>query len=571
MNKTTVLNVSEEKQSDFEKIELMTAMQELASLKPEEGKAAMMSQVDRAALRVLKVLKEGNPDTLQQGTYLQQVKFVLGVMEQCKEFRDGQFTRLVRSHAEDIMVGLEDLPKRSKALKEKKKREAEEAKRKAAEAKSAAKAKAIAAGGKATPIDKEETVVEETEPDFPYELAEKICIQTVVRHFDAKLDVLRSVHMYGRHSTVDIGIPPHFLYTVEFSVLIEDAIKALIVDSRDILARRVYNDTDPKADEETIRKVLRDKSRPLLDVVESGFAGWGSAQAEAAKRANTGDNDTAKKTTVKEKKGGLFSKLLGKEKKPQAAPKRAKKKEKEAWEEVLEIFKAAEARGEIFFPRTFNFSILSYLSQMREKLFKSEVERIIQIAEQAKGGSSAKGAVARGLEQSFKNNDQNFFEMLILNLLYTKNSIGLDEVQTACMGQKLDEGRLPLSVPEMGRRPNTYATQIIKLLKEPCEPRVLKNCLEYFFEAILVLHLIKYEKDFANASTYLESQKENLAKPLQGVVDGILGLMDRVLFARQQARETGEDTSHNTKDTISHTIGKFITAYEGMYEKMKKS
>lgn len=562
----------EEKKSDFEKSELMTAMKELSSLKPEEGKAAMMSQVDQAALRVLKVLKEGNPDTLQQGVYLQQIKFVLGVMEQCKEFRDGQFTRLVRAHAEDIMVGLEELPKRSKAIKEKKQRIAEQNKRKAAEAKSAAKAKAIAAGGKTTPIEKETIEFEEKEPDFPYELAEKICIQTVVRHFDAKLDVLRSVQLYGRHSTNDIGIAPHFLYTVEFSVLIEDAIKALIVDSREILSRRVYNDIDQKANEETIRKILRDKSRALLDVVESGFAGWGSAQTDAAKRANSNSGgDTApKKAAVKEKKGGLFAKLLGKDKKQTPTPKRAKKKEKEVWEEVLEIFKAAEARGEIFFPRTFNFSILSYLSQMRENLFKSEVERIIQIAEQAQGGSSAKGAVARGLEQSFKNNDQNFFELLILNLLYTKNTIGLDEVQTACMGQKLDEGRLPLSVPEMGRRPNAYARQIIKLLKEPCEPRVLKNCLEYFFEAILVLHLIKYEKDFQNATTYLESEKANLAKPLQGVLDGILGLMDRVLFARQQARETGEDNSHNTKDTISHTIGKFITAYEGMYEKMKK-
>lgn len=278
-------------------------MTELSTLNPVEGKAAMMSQVDRAALRVLKVLREGDPVQLQKGTYLQQIKFVMTIMEQCKEFRDGQFTRLVRQHAEDIMVGLESLPKRAKAIQEQKKREAEEAKRKAAEAKSAAKAKEIAAGGKASPIEKEEIVVEEKEPDFPYELAEKICIQTVVRHFDAKLDVLRSVHLYGRHSTVDIGIAPHFLYTVEFSVLIEDAIRALIMDSRDILSRRVYNDTDPKADEESIRRVLRDKSRPLLDVVESGFAGWGSSQSEAAKRVE--QSDTPKKSAAKEKKGGL--------------------------------------------------------------------------------------------------------------------------------------------------------------------------------------------------------------------------------------------------------------------------
>jgi len=565
--------VSEEKQSDYEKAELTTAMTELSSLKPEEGKAAMMSQVDQAALRVLKVLREGNPDTLQQGVYLQQIKFVLGIMEQCKEFRDGQFTRLVRGHAEDIMVGLENLPKRSQEIKDKKKREAEESKRQAAEAKSAAKAKAIAAGGKGASIDKEEIEVEEKEPDFPYELAEKICIQTVVRHFDAKLDVLRSVHLYGRHSIVDIGIPPHFLYTIEFSVLIEDAIKAVIQDNRELLSRRVYNDTDPKADEEAIRKALRDKSRPLLDVVESGFAGWGSSQIEAAKRQkmSTGGTDTPKKTgAAKEKKGGLFSKLLGKEKKAQPAVKRTKKKEKEAWEDVLEIFKDAEARGEIFFPRTFNFDILPYLSQMRENQFKAEVERIIQIAEQAKGSSNAKGAVARALEQSFKNNDQKFFELLILNLLYTKNSIGLEEVQTACMGQKLDEGRLPLSVPELGRRPTAYADQIVKLLKEPAEPRVLKNTLEYFFESILVLHLIKYEKDFEKATAQLSAEKENLPKPLQGVMDGILGLIDRVLFSRQQARETGEDTSRNTKDTIAHTIGKFMNAYESMYAKMKK-
>jgi len=564
--------VSEEKQSDFEKTELTTAMTELSSLKPQEGKAAMMSQVDHAALRVLKVLREGNPDTLQQGVYLQQIKFVLGVMEQCKEFRDGQFTRLVRGHAEDIMVGLENLPKRSQEIKDQKKRAAEEAKRQAAEAKSAAKAKAIAAGGKSSPIEKEEIEVEEREPDFPYELAEKICIQTVVRHFDAKLDVLRSVHLYGRHSTVDIGIAPHFLYTIEFSVLIEDAIKAVIQDNRELLSRRVYNDTDPKGDEEAIRKALRDKSRPLLDVVESGFAGWGSAQTDAAKRQKAGAGTDAPKkgSAAKEKKGGLFSKLLGKEKKAQPAVKRAKKKEKEAWEEVLEIFKDAEARGDIFFPRTFNFDILPYLSQMRENQFKAEVERIIQIAEQAKGSSNAKGAVARALEQSFKNNDQKFFELLILNLLYTKNSIGLDEVQTACMSQKLDEGRLPLSVPELGRRPTAYANQIVKLLKQPAEPRVLKNCLEYFFEAILVLHLIKYEKDFEKATAQLSAEKENLPKPLQSVMDGILGLIDRVLFSRQQARETGEDTSRNTKDTIAHTIGKFMTAYEGMYAKMKK-
>jgi len=87
----------------------------------------------------------------------------------------------------------------------------------------------------------------------------------------------------------------------------------------------------------------------------------------------------------------------------------------------------------------------------------------------------------------------------------------------------------------------------------------------------LVLHLIKYEQDFKNASTYIESKKDTLAKPLQGVVDGVLGLIDRVIFSRQQARETGEDTSRQTKDNIEHTIGKFMTAYTGMYEKMNKS
>ncbi len=545
-------------------------MTELSSLNPGEGKAAMMSQVDRAALRVLKVLREGDPAALQKGIYLNQIKFVLTVMEQCKEFRDGQFTRLVRQHAEDIMAGLEKLPQRVKEEQERKKRETEEARKKAEAEKSAERARKIASGaGTGAKIDDEpEEEQEAKEPDFPYEKAEKICIQSVVRHFDSKLDVLRSVHLYGRHSTVDIGIPPHFLYTIEFSVLIEDAIKALIQSSREILTRRVYNDTDPKADEEAIRKVLRDKQRPLMDVVESGFSGWGTAQTEAAKRA--AQSEAPKKSSAtKEKKSGLFSKLLGKEKKAPEPKKKKKVQRREVWEEVMDIFKEAEAKGEIFFPRTFNFSILSYLSQMRENLFKAEVERIIQIAEQAQGGSQAKTAVARGLEQSFKNNDQNFFELLILNLLYTRNAIGLEEVQTACMGQKLDEGRLPLSVPEMGRRPVTYSHQIIKLLKQPAEPRVLKNCLEYFFEAILVLHLIKYEKDFKNATIYLESEKENLPKPMQSVLDGILGLIDRVLFSRQQARETGEDTSRNTRDTIAHTIGKFMTAYQGMFEKMK--
>jgi len=285
------------------------------------------------------------------------------------------------------------------------------------------------------------------EPEFPYEVAEKICIQSIVRHFDGKLDVLRSVHLYGRHSIDDIGIAPLFLYSIEFSVLIEDAIKALVVSSRDILTRRVYNETDPNADEETIRKVLRDQQRPLMDVIDSGFAGWGSSQTDAAKALKTatdGPADSGKKSSgKKEKKGGLFSKLLGKEKKQAIAPKKAAKKEKEPWEKVMETFKEAEARDEIFFPRTFNFGVLAYLSGMREKSFQGEAERIIQIAEQAQKGGQAKGAVARALEQSFKNNDQNFFEMLILNLLYTKNSIGLDEVQGACMGQKLDEGRLP--------------------------------------------------------------------------------------------------------------------------------
>ncbi len=558
-----VLNVSDTKPADFEKVELTAAMTELSSLKPEEGKAAMMTQVDGAAQRVLKVLASGNPDALQKGTYLTQIRFVMTVMEQCKDFRDAQFTRLVRQRAEEIMTGLENLPKRSQQLKEQQKRSAEEAKKKRA---AAAQKEAAAAA----PVEEEPT-----EPKFEYELAEKICIQTMVRHFDSKLDVLRSVHLYGRHSINDIGIPPLFLYSLEFSVLIEDAIKALIVDSRELMTRRIYNETDPTADEEQIRAVLRNKQRALLEVVESGFNGWGAAQKDAEKRARLGDKAGPKKSGAAAaakpaKKGGLFSKLLGKEKKTAPAPRRTAQKEKEAWEEVIEIFKASEARGEIFFPKTFNFSILSYLSSMRENLFKAEAERIIQIADQAKQDSNSKGAVARALEQSFKNNDQHFFEMLILNLLYTKNSIGLDEVQGACMGQKLDEGRLPLSVPEMGRRPMTYARQINKLLKERAEPRVLQNCLDYFFEAILVLHLIKYEKDFTKAAQCLEGEKANLPKPLQGVMDGILGLIDRVIFARQQARETGEDTSRNTRDMIQHTIGKFITAYSGMYEKMKK-
>ncbi|WP_417783602.1 hypothetical protein [Terasakiella pusilla] len=555
--------MSDTKPADFEKVELTAAMTELSSLKPEEGKAAMMTQVDGAAQRVLKVLASGNPDALQKGTYLTQIRFVMTVMEQCKDFRDAQFTRLVRQRAEEIMTGLENLPKRSQQLKEQQKRSAEEAKKKRA---AAAQKEAAAAA----PVEEEPT-----EPKFEYELAEKICIQTMVRHFDSKLDVLRSVHLYGRHSINDIGIPPLFLYSLEFSVLIEDAIKALIVDSRELMTRRIYNETDPTADEEQIRAVLRNKQRALLEVVESGFNGWGAAQKDAEKRARLGDKAGPKKSGAAAaakpaKKGGLFSKLLGKEKKTAPAPRRTAQKEKEAWEEVIEIFKASEARGEIFFPKTFNFSILSYLSSMRENLFKAEAERIIQIADQAKQDSNSKGAVARALEQSFKNNDQHFFEMLILNLLYTKNSIGLDEVQGACMGQKLDEGRLPLSVPEMGRRPMTYARQINKLLKERAEPRVLQNCLDYFFEAILVLHLIKYEKDFTKAAQCLEGEKANLPKPLQGVMDGILGLIDRVIFARQQARETGEDTSRNTRDMIQHTIGKFITAYSGMYEKMKK-
>ncbi|NVK19430.1 MAG: hypothetical protein HWE30_12095 [Methylocystaceae bacterium] len=553
--------MSEEKPADFEKVELTAAMTELSSLKPDEGKAAMMSQVDGAAQRVLKVLAEGDPDALQKGTFLTQIRFVLTVMEQCKDFRDASFTRLVRQRAEEIMSGLENLPKRSQELKEKKKQEAQ--------------AKKAAAQKASTPPQPEEQQKQKPkEPEFPYELAEKICIQSMVRHFDGKLDVLRSVHLYGRHSINDIGIPPLFLYSLEFSVLIEDAIKAVIIDNREVLTRRIYNEIDPNADEEKIRAVLRDKQRALLEVVETGFSGWGAAQTEAAKRAASGAGP--KKSGggsggKQAKKGGLFSKLLGKEKKEAApAPKKTGPKKKEAWEKVIDIFKESEDRGEIFFPKTFNFGILSYLSGMRENLFKAEVERIIQIADQAKQGSNAKGAVARALEQSFKNNDQNFFEMLILNLLYTKNSIGLDEVQGACMGQKLDEGRLPLSVPEMGRRPMAYAHQINKLLKERAEPRVLRNCLDYFFEAILVLHLIKYEKDFTKASQCLEGEKANLPKPLQGITDGILGLIDRVIFSRQQARETGEDTSRNTRDTIQHTLDKFMTAYKGMYEKMKK-
>ena len=552
-------------------------MTELSSLKPEEGKAAMMNQVDGAAQRVLKVLAEGDPDALQKGTYLTQIRFVLTIMEQCKEFRDGQFTRLVRQRAEEIMGGLENLPKRSKEKKEQKQREALEAKKKASDAKSAALA-ADAADTDEYEVGpdgkKKKKKKKPAEPEFPYEVAEKICIQTLVRHFDGKLDVLRSTHLYGRHSINDIGIPALFLYSIEFSVLIEDAIKALVMDSRDLLTRRVYNDTDPKADEEAIRVTLRDKQRPLLEVVESGFSGWGASQTAAEKAAKAETDGGAKKSSAaakKEKKGGLFSKLLGKEKKPAAAPKKKGPKKKETWEKVMDIFKEHEARDEIFFPKTFNFGVLSYLSNMREGLFKGEVERIIQIAEQAqKSGAGGKGAVARALEQSFKNNDQHFFEMLILNLLYTKNSIGLDEVQGACMGQKLDEGRLPLSVPEMGRRPNAYAIQIIKLLQNKAEPRVLENCLTYFFESIQVLHLIKYENDFKNATSYIEGKKETLEKPLQGVVDGILGLMDRVIFSRQQARETGEDNSRQTKDNVEHTIGKFMTAYSGMYEKMNK-
>ncbi len=556
--------MSENKPADFEKTELTTAMTELSSLNPVDGKAAMMNQVDGAAQRVLKVLAEGNPDVLQKGTCLTQIKFVLTVMEQCKEFRDGQFTRMVRQRAEEIMTGMENLPKRSQELKEKKKQEA-------AAAKQAAKDTKDAAADTSAEAEAEEAKKKKPkEPEFPYEVAEKICIQSLVRHFDAKLDCLRSVHLYGRHSIDDIGIPPLFLYSIEFSVLIEDAIRELVMSSRDLMTRRIYNETDPKADEEKIRAVLRDKQRPLLEVVESGFSGWGAAQTDAAKRAAMGD--APKKSAAKqEKKGGLFSKLLGKEKKAAPAPKKKDAPKKaEPWEKVMDIFKESEARGEIFFPRTFNFSILSYLSNMRENLFKAEAERIIQIADQAKQGANAKGAVARALEQSFKNNDQTFFEMLIMNLLYTKNSIGLDEVQGACMGQKLDEGRLPLSVPEMGRRPMAYARQIINLLHQKADPRVFKNCLDHFFEAILVLHLIKYEQDFKNATTYIENEKASLPKPLQGVVDGILALIDRVIFSRQQARETGEDTSRNTRDNIQHTIDKFMTAYKGMYEKMKK-
>lgn len=564
--------MSQEEQKDFERVELTTAMTALSSLNPKEGKAAMMSQVDGAAQRVLNVLAKGDPDALQSGTYLTQIKFVLTIMEQCKEFRDAQFTLMVRKHAEEIMQGLENLPKRSKALKEEKKKAAEEAKKQAAAKKAAAAAAAAPAAPTPTPSE-EKPKPEPKEPEFQYLLAEKICIQAAVRHYDSKLDVLRSTHLYGRHSINDIGIPPLFLYSLEFSVLIEDALKALIMDSREILTRRLYNETDPNMDEEKIRAILRDKQRPLIDVVESGFKGWGSSQIEAEKAANRAASGPKKSAAnnKKEKKGGLFSKLLGKEKKVEsAAPSRPVKTEKQTWEKVLDIFKESEERGEIFFPKTFNFSILAYLSTLRENLFKAEVERITQIAEQAQGGSSEKGAVARGLEQSFKNNDQNFFEMLILNLLYTKNKIGLAEVQGACMGQKLDEHKLPLSVPEMGRRPNSYARQIVNLLKCKAEPRILKNCLDHFFEAILVLHLIKFEQDFKNATTYIESEKENLPKPFITVADGILGLIDRVLFSRQQARETGEDTSRNTRDTIEHTIGKFITAYTGMYEKMKK-
>jgi len=557
--------VSEEKQPPFEQVELGTAMQELSTLKPQEGKAGMMNQVDGAVERVLKVLAEGDPDLLQKGTYLTQIRFVLTVMESCKEFRDAQFTLLVRRRVEEIMTGLENLPKRSKELKEKKKQDALNAKNKPA---TADDAEETGTDGK----KKKKKPAKPKEPEFPYEVAEKICIQSVVRHYDGKLDCLRSAQQHGRHSTVDIGIAPHFLYTVEFSVLIEDAIKALIMDSREILSRRVYNETDPKADEEKIRVVLRDKQRSLMEVVESGFSGWGSEQKEAEKALKQAENPAKKKAAPakKEKKGGLFSKLLGKEKKEAPVAKAPVKKEKRTWEKVMDGWKEQEAKGLIFFPRTFNFSMLSYLSGLREKLFTSEVDRIIQIAEQAQGGSTAKGAVSRGLEQTFKNNDQTFFELVILNLLYTKNNIGLDEVQSACMGQKLDENRLPLSVPEMGRRPNAYAVYLIKILSEKCEPRVLEVCLLCFFESLLILHLIKYEKDFKNAATYIESKKETLPKPLQGIVDGVLGLMDRVNFSRQQARETGEDTQRNTNDNIEHTVGKFMTAYNGMYEKFNK-
>lgn len=559
--------MSEEKQASFEETELGAAMQQLSTLKPQEGKAAMMSQVDAAVERVLKVLAEGDPDALQKGTYLTQIRFVLTIMESCKEFRDAAFTKLVRRRVEEIMLGLENLPKRSKELKAQKKQAAADAKNKATNQ---------AGGDTETSTDgkkKKKKKEKPKEPEFQYELAEKICIQSVVRHFDAKLDCLRSVHLHGRHSTEDIGIAPLFLYTVEFSILIEDAIKALIIDSREILTRRVYNETDPKSDEEKIRVVLRDKQRGLMEVVESGFSGWGSSQKAAEKAAKAAEAPAKKAgPEKKEKKGGLFSKLLGKEKKPtNVAVKKPVKTEKQVWEKVMEGWKEHEAKGEIFFPRTFNFSMLTYLSGLREKLFSSEVQRIIQIAEQAQGGSNAKGAVSRGLEQTFKNNDQNFFEMVILNLLYTKNDIGLEEIQSACMGQKLDEGRLPLSVPEMGRRPNAYAVYIIKLLHKKCEPRHLEVALTCFFEALLILHLMKYEKDFKNASTYIETQKETLPKALQGIVDGILGLMDRVNFSRQQARETGENTTRNTRDTIQHTIGKFMTAYTAMYEKINKS
>lgn len=559
--------MSDEKQPPIEEIELGAAMRELSSLKPQEGKAAMMNQVDGAVERVLKILAEGDPDALQKGTYLTQIRFVLTIMEQCKEFRDAQFTLLVRRRVEEIMLGLENLPKRSKELKEKKKQDALDAKNKVEQSNESDETAPNAKKKKKKPAKPKE-------PEFPYELAEKISIQSVVRHFDAKLDCLRSTHIHGRHSTEDIGIAPHFLYTVEFSVLIEDAIKALFVDSRDILSRRLYNETDPTADEEKIRSVLRDKQRALMDVVDSGFAGWGSSQREAEKAAKTASAPASKKSAPvkKEKKGGLFSKLLGKDKKEApVAAKKPVKKEKEAWEKVLDGWKEQEAKGIIFFPRTFNFGMLAYLSGLHEKIFSSEVDRINQIAEQAQGGSSSKGAVARGLEQTFKNNDQTFFELVILNLLYTKNKIGLDEVQGACMGQKLDEYRLPLSVPEMGRRPNAYAIYLIKILGEKCEPRVLETCLKCFFESLLILHLIKYEKDFKNAATYIESKKDTLPKPFQGIIDGVLGLMDRVNFSRQQARETGEDTQRNTNDNIEHTIDKFMTAYKGMYEKFNKA
>jgi len=540
--------------ADFEKQELLTAMTELSSLNPEQGKAAMMNQVDDAAQRVLKVLRTGDPTRLQEGAYLSQIRFVLDVMEQCKAFRDPQFTRMVRTHFEDIMGGLESLPSRVKSFEAQKKQ--------------------AAAGGAKTPppspskgSDEAEETPKEKKIEFQYTLAEKICIRSVVQHFDAKLDVLRSTHLYGRHSINDIGIAPLFFYSIDFSIVIEDAIDALMKDNRELMTRRVYNDTDPEADEEKIRAVLREKKRAIIDVVESGFSGWGSSQTEAEKRARRGPKAAAAGKKEK-KKGGLFSKLLGKEEKVAPAPKKKGPKPKEAWENVMDLFKEAEVRGELFFPKTFNFSMLTYLSRMQEKAFKAEGERVIQIAEQAQSGPGAKQAVARALEQAFKNSDQTFFELLILNLLYTKNKIGLDEVQNACMGQKLDEARLPLSIPEMGRRPNTYAEQIIKLLKNKADPRTLQNCLEYFFEAILVLHLIKFENDFKNATIYIEHNKESLPKPLQSVVDGILSLSDRVMFARQQARETGEDTARKTKDSIDHTIEKIMTAYKKMYEKM---